>query len=113
VITVSARPFVRIADRLALVGSASWFRRGEDRWTLDDGSASESELAAMATGTSADAIRLGLGLSYAHDGAHVDAVRRMPVEAGLHLERTVSSGSGLVAQQLVTRMWFRVYKRLW
>ena len=37
----------------------------------------------------------------------------MPVEAGLAIERTVASGSGLVPAALTTRLWFRVYKKLW
>jgi hypothetical protein len=114
VLTLTARPFVRVADRLALVGSAAWSRRGEDRWSSTSGDeTTAADVADMGVGTGATALRLGVGLSYAHDGSHVDGVQRVPVEAGLHLERLAWSGSGLVAQQLVTRMWFRVYKKLW
>lgn len=115
-LTITARPFVRIADRLALTGSAAWYQRGEDSWS-NTGTGTEgpsaADVAAMGIGTDATALRVGLGLSYAHDGRHVDQVQRLPVEAGLVVERTAWSGSGLVAQQLVTRMWFRVYKKLW
>jgi hypothetical protein len=114
VFTWSARPFYRIADRLAIVGSAVYFRRGEDRWSAAGGTIpSGADLAAMGRGTNGTALRIGAGLSYAHDGRHVDGVQRAPVEAGLAIERTAWSGSGLVAQQHLTRMWFRVYKRLW
>lgn len=114
VLTLSARPFFRLADRLAIVGSASWFLRGEDQWAASGEDApAAADLAAMSVGTNASAVRLGAGISYAHDGRHVDGETRMPVEAGLAVERTAWSGSGLVAQQIVTRMWFRVYKRLW
>jgi hypothetical protein len=114
ILTVSARPFFRIADRLAMTGSAAYVQKGEDHWTLPgDEPLPGSDLAAMGVGTDASALRVGVGLSYAHDGRHVDGAVRMPVEAGLTVERTVWSGSGLVAQQHVTKMWFRVYKRLW
>jgi hypothetical protein len=113
VLTISARPFFRIADRLAITAAASYLQRSEDTWSATGAGTPEAELAQMGLGTNASALRLGAGLSYAHDGRHVDGTTRMPVEAGLSVERTVWSGSGLVAQQMVTRMWFRVYKRLW
>jgi hypothetical protein len=113
ILTVTARPFFRLADRLALVGSVSWFTRGADQWSgTGEGAPPAADLAAMGIGTKASALRLGAGVSYAHDGQHVDGKSRMPVEAGLAVERTAWSGSGLVAQQTVTRMWFRVYKKL-
>jgi hypothetical protein len=112
-LTITARPFVRVADRLSLAGSASWFRRGTDTWSSDAADApAASDLSAMALGSDASALKVGVALAYAHDGRHVDGATRMPVEAGLALERTIWSGSGLVSQQTVTRMWFRVYKRL-
>lgn len=114
IVTLSARPFFRIADRLAITGAATYLRRSDDNWTGTGASAPPaSDLALMAVGTASTAWRVGAGLSYAHDGQHVDGESRMPVEAGLAVERMVWSGSGLVAQQMVTRMWFRVYKRLW
>ena len=114
IMTVTARPFFRLADRLALVGSVSWYSRGTDQWSAAGENAPPAvDLTAMGVGTKASALRLGAGISYAHDGQHVDGESRMPVEAGLAVERTAWSGSGLVAQQMVTRMWFRVYKKLW
>ena len=113
ILTLTARPFFRLADRLAITGSVSWFRRGEDRWSERAAGALAGEVASMGAGSNGSALRLGAGLSYAHDGRHVDGVQRVPVEAGLAVERTAWSGAGLVAQQTVTRMWFRVYKRLW
>lgn len=115
VLTVSATPYLRLADRLAITGNATWFSRGEDRWSQRD-SASVIGTATtdlMAAGTSAAGLRVGLGMSYAHAGTTRSGETRMPVEAGIALERTVSSGSGLVPAPLTTRLWFRVYKRLW
>ncbi len=111
-VTVTAQPFVRLADRLALSGSLTWWQRGRDAWRAESGDP-DSEVTRMGDGTAANALRLGAGLAYAHAGTHVDGVTRMPVEAGLSLERTVASGEGLVARPLTTRLWFRVYARLW
>lgn len=111
-LTLTAQPFYRIADRLALTGSLAWWRHGEDAWTRSDGT-SDPDVTAMGDGTASSAVMIGAGLAYAHHGAHVDGAQRRPVEAGLSLERTVASGSGLVARPLTTRLWFRVYGRLW
>lgn len=111
-LTLTAQPFYRIADRLALTGSLTWWRRGDDAWTRSDGT-TDPDVAAMGDGSAASAVMIGAGVAYAHHGAHVDGVQRRPVEAGLSLERTVASGSGLVPRPLTTRLWFRVYGRLW
>lgn len=115
VITLRAEPYFRLADRLAIAGSATWFHRGEDAWSLPEGRSvpGTTTVAEMSAGTSASALRLGLGMSYAHAGATIRGGARMPVEAGLALERTVASSSGRVLAPLTTRLWFRVYKQLW
>lgn len=115
VLTVTAQPYWRLVDRLAIAGSVQWFHRGEDRWSLPAGAAAPfgGSVTTMGNGTAASAVRVGLGLSYAHDGTRRTGETFMPVEAGLAVERTVASGSGLVAAELTTRLWFRVYKRLW
>jgi hypothetical protein len=109
---VQAQPFFRIADRFALTGTLRWWRRGADAWSAPGG-ATDPAITAMGANTEASAVVVGAGLAYAHHGVHVDGVPRMPVEAGLGIERTVASGSGLVAKALTTRVWFRVYGRLW
>ena len=114
VLSVTARPFFRIADRLALTGSLTWWSRSADEWKpLADFSGDPVAVSQMGEGTKASALIWGAGIGYIHDGSHVDGVRRMPVEAGLAIERVASSGSGLVAAPLTTRVWFRVYKKLW
>lgn len=114
VLSVTARPFFRIADRLALTGSLTWWSRGADEWTpLAGFTGDPAAVSRMGEGTKASALIWGAGIGYIHDGSHVDGVRRMPVEAGLAIERVASSGSGLVAAPLTTRVWFRVYKKLW
>lgn len=109
---LTARPFFRVADRLAATASATWWRRGGDQWSTAV-AADAAAVAAMGEGTAASALLVGAGLAYAHGGQHLDGVARMPVEAGLSVERTVWSGSGLVPRELVARLYFRVYKRLW
>jgi hypothetical protein len=113
-LAISAQPFVRIAPRLAITGSVLWWQRGEDAWSWG---ATQTPLggldpAIMDEGTAADALLLGIGLSYSHDGNHRDATGRMPVEAAFGIERTVRSGAGLVDAPLTARVTFRLYKAL-
>jgi hypothetical protein len=108
-------PFIRLVDRLAITGALSWESRGDDRWStvgeiVPPGTGQVDD---MGIGSARTATRWGLGLSYAHDGTGRDGTRRMPVEAGLAIERIIQSGSGLVLAPATTRLWFRVYKRLW
>jgi hypothetical protein len=114
ILRLSARPFVRIADHLVVAGSLSWLSRGADAWSYVSGAtlASGGDPATMGDGTALSRFDAGVGLSYSHSGRNRRGELSMPVEAGLSLERTVSSGSGLVANGLTTRLWFRVSKRL-
>lgn len=113
-VTLSAQPFVRIAPRLAITGSLLWWQRGEEAWSWGAAQAPLAGLdpAIMNAGTAADALLLGIGLSYSHDGNHRDATGRMPVEAAFGIERTVRSGAGLVDAPLTARVTFRLYKAL-
>jgi hypothetical protein len=112
--TIKARPFIRLADHMVIAGSLSWLSRGSDSWEYVSGAtpASGGDPATMSVGTAVSRIDMGIGLSYSHDGRNRQGVLKMPVEAGLSLERTVSSGSGLVPIGLTTRLWFRVSKQL-
>lgn len=113
-LAIRAEPWIRLAPNLAFTGSASYLKRAETSWSESaaTGPISGGDIAAMGDGTGFSALRLGLGLSYAHPGRNREGVQRMPVEAGLGIERTVSSGSGLATARLTTKVWFRVYKRL-
>jgi hypothetical protein len=114
VLSLTARPFVRLAPHLALTGMASYWRKGEDRYTyaVGQGEIAGASLSEMQRGTAADALQLGVGLSYVHPGEMRDKAMTMPVEAGFSIERTVASGRGIVPSPLTTRMTFRVYKPL-
>ncbi len=111
--SLSVQPFWRIVDRLALTGRATHWRRGDQSWTTQ-ASLPEwwtgGDPTRIGQGTGADATTVGLGLAYSHDGNHRDGGGRMPVEAGLMVERTVASGSGIVPLLLTSRVYFRVYK---
>jgi hypothetical protein len=111
---IEAQPYLRVADHLALVGTARWMREADASFAAALGSApiSGGTITTMGAGTGSGAVLVGLGLSYAHDGVNREGVRRMPVEAGLGLERLVASGSGLVPARLTTTLRFRVYKSL-
>lgn len=112
--SLDAQPYLRIAPSFALVGQLGYLRRGATSWELAAASTPTSggDIGAMGDGTAASALTAGLGLSYAHTGVNKDGLVQMPVEAGFGLMRVVSSTSGLVADRLTTRVWFRVYKRL-
>jgi hypothetical protein len=111
---IGAQPFVRVAPRLAITGSVLWWQRGDDAWSWGAAQAPLAGLdpAIMNAGTGADALLVGLGLSYSHDGNHRDATGRMPVEAAFGIERTLRSGAGLVDAPLTARVTFRLYKAL-
>lgn len=111
---LDAQPYLRIADHLALAGRIAVERTGDDRWETSLGSTAISggDVGAMGVGSGSTAVLAGLGLSYAHDGVNKEGVVKMPVEAGLGLQRVVTASGGAVADRLTTTIWFRVYKRL-
>ncbi|MEO5798461.1 MAG: hypothetical protein ABIZ70_03570 [Gemmatimonadales bacterium] len=114
IIAVTVQPFFRLAPRLAFTGLVSYQRRGADATSYVTGQNPVGGAAAaiLDAGTGADATIVGAGFSYVHDGRHRDGILRMPVEAGLSVERTVRSGSGVVPATLTSRLVFRVYKAL-
>ncbi|HET9066017.1 MAG TPA: hypothetical protein VFN22_09405 [Gemmatimonadales bacterium] len=112
--SLDVQPYLRVAPSFALYGQLGYLRRGATSWEAAAASTPTSggALGSMGTGTGATAMTAGLGLSYAHSGVNKDGIVKMPVEAGFGVVRVVSSSSGLVADRLTTRVWFRVYKRL-
>ncbi|MEP6590139.1 MAG: hypothetical protein ABJC19_03055 [Gemmatimonadota bacterium] len=116
ILQVTAQPFFRLAPRLAFTGLVSYWRRGADVSSYVAGQTAVGPSGVNAEvldpGSAADALLVGVGFSYSHDGVHRDGIRRMPVEAGFSIERTVRSGRGLVPASLTSRLVFRVYKAL-
>jgi|CXWL01.1.fsa_nt_gi hypothetical protein len=113
-LTVTAQPFYRIVPHFALTALVQYQRRGSDQlsWADPTQAIAGLDLATLVSGTSANATRVGLGVSFVHDGVNRQGVRKMPVEAGFSIERTVASSAGVVTTPLTSRMVIRVYKRL-
>lgn len=114
VIAVRIQPYARLAPHLAIAGMVSHQRRGSDVVTLIEGQppitgADPSELE---IGTKSDATRIGIGLSYAHEGRNREGLLKMPVEASFAIERTVASGTGIVPAAITTRVMLRIYKSI-
>jgi hypothetical protein len=113
-LTVTVQPFFRVVPHLAITGLVQHQRRGTDGldWADPAQAIDGLDLGALVSGTNANATRVGIGLSYVHDGMSREGILRMPVEAGFSLERTVGSSRGVVTAPLTTRLVFRVYKRV-
>ncbi len=88
----TARPFFRMATNLAIAGSLQHERRGTDVVEYVDGQApvAGADINDLTIGTAWSATRIGIGLSYSHDGMGREGVLRMPVEASFSVERTVA-----------------------
>lgn len=113
-LSITVQPFFRLAPHLAFAGLISYQRRGSDLTTYVTGQnpVAGADASVLDAGSASDAMVVGAGFSYVHDGRHRDGILRMPVEAGLSIERTVRSGSGVVPASLTSRLVFRVYKAL-
>ncbi len=114
IVTLAAQPFFRMATNLAIAGLVQHERRGADTFQYVDGQApiTGADIADLSIGTRSTVTRIGLGLSYSHDGRAREGVLRMPVEASFSVERTVASSSGVVASPLTSRVQFRIYKAI-
>ncbi len=114
VIALSMQPYVRLAPHLAVSGMVQHQRRGSDVVTLIAGQppVAGATPADLTFGTKADATRIGIGLSYAHEGRNREGILKMPVEASFQIERTVASGAGIVPAAMTTRVMVRVYKQI-
>ncbi len=112
IFSYEAWPYFRFAPHLAVSGTFEYWRKGADRTAYLPGQAMVGGLPATVVdvGTAANAVVLGIGLSYSHDGRTLDGKVGIPVEAGFSIERTVTSSAGLFPAPLTTRMYFRVYK---
>ncbi len=109
---LTAWPYLRFAPHLALTGTLEYWRKAADRTGYIAGQSPVGGLAASVAdaGTAANAVVLGIGLSYSHNGHTLDGKTGIPVEAGFSVERTVTSSAGLLPAPLTTRLYFRVYK---
>ena len=115
IVSVSVQPYFQLATHLAITAFGQYVRRGADVSTYVEGQVpiAGADIAELARNTAATAVRAGAGLSYVHDGVGRDGIAKMPVEASLSIERTITSSKGIVPSPLTSRVMFRVYKKLW
>ena len=113
-ISITAHPWLSFAPHLALSGTLQYWRRGASTTTYLTGQAPIANVdpASLDVGSAANAIVVGIGISYFHDGRARDGTQSMPVEAGWSFERTVSSGAGIFPVTLTSRLYLRLYRPL-
>jgi hypothetical protein len=113
-IAVIARPFFGFAPHLALAGFAEYWWKARNRTNYSTGQApiAGTDIAVVDDGTAANAVVLGIGLSYVHDGRRSDGTAGLPVEAEWSIERTVTSGQGIFPYTLTSRVALRIYRPL-
>jgi hypothetical protein len=63
-------------------------------------------------GSGANAVVVGIGLSYVYTGVSRDGTTGLPVEAGWSIERTVTSGRGIFPDAMTSRVSLRIYRPL-
>lgn len=110
-VTVAARPFVRLARTMALIGSLERHSRGEDEVSYRDaaGEIPGVDPAVLAMSTDASATLASIGITYANPGALRPGGRGLPVDAGWSYERVLRASGGVVPSVHRVRARFRVY----
>jgi len=108
------RPSLRFAPHLAIAGMAQYWWRGASRTGFLDSQSTiaGADPAQLDVGSAANAVVVGIGLSYVYSGASRDGTTGLPVEAGWSIERTVSSGRGIFPDAMTSRVSLRIYRPL-
>ena len=111
---VSARPFLAFAPHLAVTGVVQYWWKGASRTGYLAGQApiAGADPSQLDIGSAANAVVVGIGLSYVYTGAGRNGVTGLPVEAGWSLERTVASGAGIFPDALTSRVSLRIYRSI-
>jgi hypothetical protein len=111
---ITAQPFFRFAPHLAFAGVVQFWRRGGSSSSYFSGQAPIPGVSAsvLDMGSSANALVIGVGLAYSHDGVGRDGHVGSPVEAGWSIERTIASGTGILPVALTSRVYLRIYRPL-
>ncbi len=111
VTTVAARPFLRLARTIALIGSIEHQTRGADEVSYRDeaGAIPGVDASVLAEGTETSATLASIGITYANPGALRPGGRGLPVDAGWSYERVLSASGGVVPNVHRLRGRFRVY----
>lgn len=106
-----AEPWVALTRGFSITGLALIDQRARDSFTLLGTNAPGLASASLAEGTGGTGVRVGLGVSYYHDGRHHTGGIGLPEEAGFSIERTLKGTGGLVLSPLTTRLYFRFHIR--
>ena len=112
---VTVRPFLRFAPHFALAGMAQYWWKQGSRTSYANGQAPITGVdpAALDVGSAANALIVGIGLSYSYAGANrLGAPSGLPVEAGWSVERIVRSGAGIFPDAMTSRVSLRIYRPL-
>jgi hypothetical protein len=111
---VTVRPSLQFAPHFAIVGMGQYWWRGASRTGFLDSQSSVAGVdpAQLDIGSAANAVVVGIGLSYAYTGASRDGTTGLPVEAGWSIERTLSSGRGIFPDAMTSRVSLRIYRPL-
>ena len=111
VVTLAARPFLRIARTIALIGTIEHQSRGEDEVSYRDPSSEIPGVdpAVLGQDTDASLTVAGIGITYANPGSLRPGGRGLPVDAGWSYERVLRASGGVVPDVHRVRARFRVY----
>jgi hypothetical protein len=117
VLTLGARPFLRLARNIAIHGQADYIRVGADAVSYNSAADAIPGVPAsvMAEG-SRTALAVGGGVSYVGRAAHECEPGRKcgwPVEAGWSYTTVVRGTGGRVEKFRTTRLEVRWYQRIW
>jgi len=115
IVTLTARPFFRLAPTIALLGTVTHWSRQADEVSF--ASAADEipgvDASVLAEDTKANATVLGIGITYANPGALRPGGRGLPVDASWSYERVVSASGGIVPNAHRVRASLKVYVGLW
>jgi hypothetical protein len=111
----AARPFYRIVNSLAIIGSVERWHHGTDDYSYAEGADPVPGVDAAVLGeeTDASATLVSIGLTYSSRGVARPDSRSLPVDAGWSYERVVGASGGRVADVHRVRARFRLYLGLW
>jgi hypothetical protein len=118
VIQVGARPFLRLAPRLALTGVVDWSREaaGTAEYYRAIDAIPGVPASVLVEQSSRSALAVGAGISYVGRAAReCEPGRRcgFPIDASWSYTNVISASGGRVPQYRTTRLEIRWYQRLW
>ena len=111
VVSLTVRPFFRLAPTLALQASATHWSRKADAvsYATADDAIPGVDASVLAQDTKASATTLGFGLTYSSQGKFREGGKGMPLDASWTYERVVRASGGIVPVKHSFRARFRVY----